>query len=220
MPRRAPSSLRTPPLRRGRKQFPGSVAVLTFRRLCKMLHVFLPPPTLMVFRRRGWGPWSRPLITSCPSSETVPPRGGFPLASPRRRSSHPPKFLSAGATLAQASRPSTTQPPRRFFQRSTAVRGFTASRPRLVSTDPLLLPPRLRRCLPRPLDRGGGKADFADSSTCRRKWALPSRCWTLFAASSSSSSLSPVPGVLHHRLPSGSCLSSTRTWKRCRRRGP
>ena len=50
----------------------------------------------------------------------------------------------------------------------------------------------------------GSAAASSASSTCGRKWALPSRCWTLFAASSSSSSHSPVPGVLHRRLAPGS----------------
>ena len=58
-----------------------------------------------------------------------------------KRSSHPPKFLSAGAALAQASRLSTTQPQRRFFQRPTAARGSAASRPRPASADRQLLPP-------------------------------------------------------------------------------
>ena len=38
----------------------------------------------------------------------------------------------------------------------------------------------------------GSAAASSASSTCGRKWALPSRCWTLFAASSSSSSLSLI----------------------------
>ena len=51
--RGAPSSLRTPLLRRGRKRFPGGVAALAYRQLCKLLRVSLPPPALMVLQRRG-----------------------------------------------------------------------------------------------------------------------------------------------------------------------
>ena len=51
--RGAPSSPRTPLLRRGRKRFPGGVAALAYRQLCKLLRVFLPPPTLMALQKRG-----------------------------------------------------------------------------------------------------------------------------------------------------------------------
>ena len=51
--RGAPLSLRTPLLRRGRKRFPGGVAALAYRQLCKLLRVFLPPPALMVLQKRG-----------------------------------------------------------------------------------------------------------------------------------------------------------------------
>ena len=103
---------------------------------------------------------SRLLTASCALglSETVPPRGGFCASTPRQAALSSAKFLSAGAVLAQALRPSNSQPPHRFLQRPTAARGSAASRPRPTSAVQQLLPPLLRRRFSTPpLNRGGGE---------------------------------------------------------------
>ena len=68
------------------------------------------------------------------------------------------KFLSAEATLAQAS---TTQPPRHFFQRPTAARGSTASRPRPASADAAVASSSASSSASSPPPRsGGGRSCF------------------------------------------------------------
>ena len=77
------------------------------------------------------------------------------LRRPREAALSSAKFLSASAALAQALRPSTPQPPRRFSRRPTAARDSAASRPWPTSADQQLLPPFLRRRFPRPPRSGG-----------------------------------------------------------------
>ena len=77
------------------------------------------------------------------------------LRRPREAALSSAKFLSASAALAQALRPSTPQPPRRFSRRPTAARDSAASHPWPTSADQQLLPPFLRRRFPRPPRSGG-----------------------------------------------------------------
>ena len=93
MPDGAPSPFRTPLPRTGRVRLPACVFTLAFRQFCEILRVFSPPPTLMDFRWRGWGPGSRPLIVSCPSSETVSPSGGCFCGNPEKTVLSSAKFF-------------------------------------------------------------------------------------------------------------------------------
>ena len=70
-----------------------------------------------------------PILRECP------PAGGYYFGNPKEAVLSSAQFLSAEATLAQASRPSATRPPRRFFQRPAAPRGAAASRSRPAAAE-------------------------------------------------------------------------------------